>query len=188
MRDSLRWIESKSVHWKNFEHKGVTFDLMHLHPRTLRFERPAEGIKPAEVYTVNTIFTSHCFTREPKKAEVYDATLLYPDGYEKRIFDLRRYELSKLLPEIIQSMPSRKPRHNNNRQNFFSVEAVTEDGRTVEYDIFFKVRKVARGRLEMIVETAFVRDPAYDSTRPNGKPIRFWIILHNTLNNIRIRT
>jgi hypothetical protein len=39
----------------------------------------------------------------------------------------------------------------------------------------------------MLVETAFVRDPEYGSTRPAGKPIRFWIILHNTLNDIRIR-
>jgi len=176
------------VQWKAFEYKGVTYDLTHLHPRAFRFERPAEDNKPAEIYLVHTIFTSHCFTREPKKAEVHDATLVYADGYENRIFDLRRYELSKLLPEIIQSMPARKPRHNSNRQNFFSVELVTENGSTVEYDIFFKVRKVAKGRLEMIVETAFVRDPAYNSTRPNGKPIRFWIILHNTLNEIRIRT
>ena len=39
----------------------------------------------------------------------------------------------------------------------------------------------------MIVETAFVRDLDHDSLRPDGKPIRFWIILHNTLNNIKIR-
>ena len=112
---------------------------------------------------------------------------MYPDDYENRLFDFRRYELSKQLPEIIQTLPTRKPRHNSNRRNFFSVEIITENGVTVEYNIFFKVKKVSKGRLEMIVETAFVRDLDYDSLRPEGKPIRFWIILHNTLNNIKIR-
>ena len=173
--------------WKAFQHGGKAYDLTHLHPRTFRFERPAEGTRPAEVYKVDTIFTSHCFTRQPKKAESYDKNLLYSDGYENRLFDFRRYELSKQLPEILQSMPARKPYHNSNRRNFFTVEVLAESGNLVEYDIFFKLRKTARGRLEMIVETAFVRDPEYNSIRPAGKPIRFWIILHNTLNNIRIR-
>jgi len=140
----------------------------------------------AEVYKVETIFTSHCFTRQPQNTESYDKNLLYSDGYESRLFDFRRYELSKQLPEILRTMPGRKPYHNNNRRNFFTVEVMAENGSLVEYDIFFKLRKAARGRLEMIVETAFVRDPEYDSIRPAGKPIRFWIILHNTLNNIRI--
>lgn len=172
--------------WKPFQYDGKAYDLAHLHPRTFRFERPAEGNKPAEVYKVDTIFTSHCFTREPKKAEIYNKSQVYPNDHENRLFDFRRYELSKQLPEIIQTLPARKPRHNNNRRNFFSVEVIAENGATIEYDIFFKVRKVAKGRLEMIVETAFVRDPDYNSLRPEGKPIRFWIILHNTLNNIRI--
>jgi hypothetical protein len=175
------------VKWKSFQYGGKTYDLSHLHPRTFRYVRPAEGNKPAEIYKVDTIFTSHCFTREPKKAENYDKNLEYSDDYENRLFDFRRFELSKQLPEIIQTLPARKPRHNNNRRNFFSVEAIAENGAAVEYDIFFKVRKVSKGRLEMIVETAFVRDLDHDSLRPDGKPIRFWIILHNTLNNIKIR-
>ena len=113
---------------------------------------------------------------------------MYSDGYESRAFDFRRYELSKLLPEIIQTLPDRKPYHNKNRRNFFTVEVVAENASTVEYDIFFKVKKKAKGQLEMIIETAFVRDPGHDSTRPDGKPIRFWIILHNTLNNKKIST
>jgi hypothetical protein len=176
------------VKWKAFQHDGKTYDLAHLHPRTFRFERPPEGNRPAEIYTVDAIFASHCFTRQPKKAESFDKDLLYFDGYENRLFDFRRYEVSKQLPEIIRTMPARKPYHNKNRRNFFTVEVISEDGSPVEYDVFFKMRKKAKGRLEMIVETAFVRDPGYGSIRPAGKPIRFWIILHNTLNNVRIRS
>jgi hypothetical protein len=60
--------------------------------------------------------------------------------------------------------------------------------KAIEYDIFFKVKKLGKGRLEMIVETAFVRDPAHAASRPSGKPIRFWIILHNTLHGLKIRS
>ncbi len=184
----MRRNELNPMRWRDFEYGGVTFDLTHLHPRTFRFERPTEGDKPPEVFKVDTIFASHCFTRGPRESEAFDLALVYPDGNEDRIFDHRRYELSKRLPEFIQALPTRKPRHNGKRGNFFSVEVIAEDGTAIEYDIFFKVKKKAKGRLELIVETAFVRDSDYGSTRPDGKPIRFWIILHNTLNNIRIHS
>jgi hypothetical protein len=154
----------------------------------LEFRRPSEGNKAAEVYKVEVTYTLHCFSRALKPEESCDNNLMYSDGYESRAFDFRRYELSKLLPEIIQTLPDRKPYHNKNRRNFFTVEVVAENASTVEYDIFFKVKKKAKGQLEMIIETAFVRDPGHDSTRPDGKPIRFWIILHNTLNNKKIST
>jgi hypothetical protein len=118
--------------------------------------------------------------------ETYDYGLIYPDPYEKRLFDLRRYEMSKHLPTIIQALPIAKPRHNGGLGKFFSVEIITESGERIEYDIFFKVKKGNNG-LEMIVETAFIREPNYDSARPDGKPIRFWIILHHTLHGIKIR-
>jgi hypothetical protein len=176
------------VKWSVFAHDGKTYDLSHLNSGTLRFERPAEGSKAAEVYTVEVIFTLHCFTREPRPDERRDESLMYSDGHERRLFDYRRYELSKQLPGIIQTLPDRKPYQNANRRNFFSVETIAENGARAEYDIFFKVKKKSKGRLELIVETAFVRDPGYDSTRPHGRPVRFWIILHNTLNGIKIRT
>ena len=177
-----------SAKWRAFECEGITYDLTHLHPCTFRFERPADKGKPAEVYTIDTIFTSHCFTRGAEETGAYDKKLVYAhDAYELRLFDVRRYELSKRLPEIIQGLPLRKPRQNSKRQSFFTVELITEDGATCEYDVFFKVEKLGKGQLRMIVETAFVRDPSYKSTRPSGKPIRFWIILYNTMNNIPIR-
>lgn len=174
--------------WIEFKHEGVGYSLAHLNPRTLQYERPNQGNKPAEVYKVDVIFTLHCFSRALRPGDSCPSNLMYSDGYESRVFDFRRYELSKLLPDIIQGLPDKKPFHNKHRRNFFTVEVLTESGSTVEYDIFFKVKKKGKGRLEMIVETAFVRDPSYDSTRPEGKPIRFWIILHNTLNNKKIQT
>jgi len=172
--------------WLPFKHGGKTYDLAHLHPCTLEYKRPSEGNKAAEVYQVEVTYTLHCFSRGLKPRETCAGDLICSDGYESRVFDFRRYELSKLLPGIIEALPDKKPYHNKNRRNFFTVEVVTENGSTVEYDVFFKVKKKAKSRLEMMIETAFVRDPGYDSTRPDGKPIRFWIILHNTMNNKKI--
>jgi hypothetical protein len=176
------------VKWPNFKFAERVYDLTHLHPHALRFERPAEGTKPHEHYDVDVIFGLHCFTRGPRPGEVVDPASIYPDGYEYRLFDAIRYEHSFRLLEIIQSLPSNKPRHNGSRGNFFTLEITTKDGQTVEYNIFFKVKKVAKGQLQLFVESAFVRDPAYNSTRPKGIPVRFWVILHNTLNGKKIRT
>ncbi len=176
------------MRWKDFNYGGRAYDLSHLHPRVFRFTRPAEDAHAAEVFDVEVRFTLHCFSRGQRDGEAMDPLGIYPNAYETRIFDFRRYEMSKRLPEIIQGLPTRKPRHNKSRGNYFVVEQVAEHGETFEYDIFFKVRKPGKGRLELIVETAFVRDPGYGSTRPDGKPVRFWIILHNTRHGLAIRT
>jgi hypothetical protein len=94
--------------------------------------------------------------------------------------------MSRRLPEIIRSLPKRQIRQTGHG-NYICVEVITETGVRVEYDVFFKVKKVAKGRLELRVESAYVRDPSYRTNRPSGKPIRIWVILHNTLNGLAIR-
>jgi hypothetical protein len=95
--------------------------------------------------------------------------------------------MSKRLPEIIQGLPDRSIRQTGH-SNFITVEVIRDSGGVVEYDIFFKVKKVGKGRLELRVESAYVRDPEYGSSRPSGKKIGFLVILHNTLNSLTIRS
>jgi hypothetical protein len=90
------------VQWKDFNYGGRVYDLSHLHPRIFRFTRPTEGAHAAEVFDVEVRFTLHCFSRGPRDGEAFDPLLIYSDDYEARIFDFRRYEMSKRLPEIIQ--------------------------------------------------------------------------------------
>jgi hypothetical protein len=99
--------ELKPVQWSNFENDGTTYDLKHLHPCTLQFERPADEKKPAAVFNVDVIFGLHCFSREIP-AGAYDRKLIYSDARESRLFDFERYELSKRLPAIIESLSQRK--------------------------------------------------------------------------------
>jgi hypothetical protein len=53
----------EQVKWKAFQHDGKTCDLAHLHPRTFRFERPAEGNRPAAVYE-----DWICYLAQPNRA------------------------------------------------------------------------------------------------------------------------
>lgn len=173
------------MQWSNFSCGGVTYDLSHLHPRTLRYERPATTTKPAVTFKVDVTYSLHCFSYAPRGTD-YDRDLVYP-ATEFRVFDPYRFEMSKRLPEIIQGLPDRSIRQTGH-SNFITVEVIRDSGGVVEYDIFFKVKKVGKGRLELRVESAYVRDPEYGSSRPSGKKIGFLVILHNTLNSLTIRS
>ena len=172
------------MHWKDFEHDGVKYDLRHLYPRTLQFERPAKGDKPAVIFAVDAIFSLHCFTHELPPC-AYDRNLTYADARETRLFDFERYELSKRLPGIIETLAQRKC-FQTGHGNFVTVEVVREDGVSVNYHVFFTASKSDRkGRVNIYVQSAYVPDRKVSTS---GKPIRFLVILYNTLNKLPIRS
>jgi hypothetical protein len=169
--------------WRPFHHQGRVYDLSHLHPRTIVYQQPAKRDKPGRRYIVDVIFGLHCFTRRMEDGKVPQTGLIYSDNRESRVFDFRRFELSQLLPGIIECLPLRKCYHTG-RSNFFSIEITQQDGRRVEYDIFFAVSRSSRkGVLNLYVQSAYVRDPQYGANRPEKRPIGFYVILFNTLNN-----
>ena len=151
----------------------------------ITYEQPAKGDKPALQYDVEASFSLHCFTKGIGVNEQLDKDLLYSDSRETRIFDFRRYELSKRLPEIVRNLPTQKC-YNTGKGNFFSVVVVGDDGQQVEYNIFFEASRSTRKGLVLFVQSAYVRD-AQHSSRPQAKPIRFDVILFNILNNKPIR-
>jgi hypothetical protein len=171
------------VQWRNFEHNSVTYDLNHLHPQTIEFERPAKDGKPAVVYTVDLTYSLHCFSHKlPSGA--FDKSLIYPNTRETRLFDFERYELSKRLPGIIETMAQRKCFHTGHG-NFFTVEVVREDGVSVDYHVFFTASKSTRkGRINIYIQSAYAPERKVGRS---CKPIRFLFILHNTLNKLPIR-
>ena len=174
---------SKAMQWKPFQFSGKVYDLAHLHPRSVTYEQPAKGDAPARAFRVDAIFGLRCFTRGRDQKVPQENALLYGDDREIRVFDFVRHELSKRLPEIIERLPQRKCYHTG-KGNFFSVEIVRGDGRVVEYDIFFvATRSSARGKINLYVQSAYVRDAEHASNRPDRKPIGSYLILFNTQNN-----
>jgi len=150
----------------------------------MAYEQAAKGDKPSIVYRVDVTFSLHCFTRSLPKTGEYDRALLYPNSFEERLFDATRYEYSKRLPEIIRTLTRRKCMHTGHG-NFFTVELVSANGETVDYDVFFTATKSSRkGRINLFIQSAFVREKA---KLPATRPIGFLIILHNTLNKKAIK-
>jgi hypothetical protein len=144
--------------------------------------------KTAESYRVNISFSHHCFTQGlPAEAEKYDATLRFDVDGDKRIFNVRRWRLSRNLPDIIEKLPAHKCMQTG-RSNYFTVALVDDNGASVEYDVFFRAWKPGKGRINLHVESAYFREDSYGTSRPKGMRIGFFVILHNTLNELPIHT
>ena len=101
------------MQWKEFVYQGKTYDLSHLHPFEVWFERPAQDSKPPVKFRVEVHFSLHCFSRRLGD-EPYDKSLIYPGVSEVRLFDLYRYELSRRLPDILRGLPNRQIRQTDN--------------------------------------------------------------------------
>jgi hypothetical protein len=126
------------VKWQAFVHDGTTYDLAHLHPRTLQFVRVAQGKEPSVEYQVDVIFSLHCFS--DKVVPDTDPKLLYSDSRETRMFDFERYVLSKQLPAIVESFSQRKC-FQTDRSDFVTVEVIREDATIANYHVYFTVSK-----------------------------------------------
>jgi hypothetical protein len=174
------------VHWKPFEFNSSVYDLSHLHPRTCRYTQPAKGNKPEHSYSVEIRFSLHCFTRGLKSGETLDRSLCYSDDRETRTFDFRRYELSKQLPAIFDTLAQRKCYHTG-KSNFLTIEWVDDSGNFVEYEVFFVAsRSFRKGVLNLFVQSAYIRDAKHSRLSPR-KPIGLHFILFNVLHNRPIK-
>ncbi len=121
--------------------------------------------------------------------ETPDPGLLYSDSRETRIFDFRRYDLSRHLPAIIESLITCKCFHAG-RGNFFTVRVLDEHGNKVDYEIYFTVSRSSRqGAVNLYIQSAYARDAEHRSNKPriSPRPVRFSVILFNTLNRKPIK-
>ena len=136
---------------------------------------------PNSKHTHKTANTTRLPRGLPRDGSTYDLTLGFEHEGDRRIFDAGRWERSKLLPDIIAKLPTSRCEQSG-YGNFFTIEIIAEDGSKIEYEVFFRVWKPGRGRIFLHVESAYVRDADYGSSRPKGMVIDFYVILHNTLN------
>jgi hypothetical protein len=65
---------------------------------------------------------------------------------------------------------------------------INENGTVIEYDIFFAAsRSSKKGRLNLFVQSAYVRDALHGSNRQHKKPIGLYVILFNVLHDKPIK-
>jgi hypothetical protein len=165
------------MNWKPFERDGRQFDLSHLDGFSYDLVVPAKDDKPERTYRLNVTFSIHCFTRGAKKDEVIPTELAYRDSRETRIFDDERYEQSKMLRGIIETLGGRQC-HHDKHGNFYVFEVQDAKGQKAYYSVFFTLSKAGKkAGLNLYVTTAHMRpQPPYAK---NVKPVRFSIIVHN---------
>lgn len=170
------------IKWKPFVRDGVVHTLDHLHPRRVEYVQSAIAPQVPRRYLVQLIFGLHCFTRSPAPDETVDPTLHYSDSRETRLFCPRRYQLSFLLPAIMEELSERRCFHTG-KGNFFVIEIVDEAGTAQAYEVYFLAsRSGQRGLLNLFIQSAYIRDKTHTNNRPTKKPIRLHAILHGALN------
>jgi hypothetical protein len=138
---------------------GNTYDISHLEKHAVEYIQPAQGEKPEIRYSVEVSYSNHCYTKS-----VWGGA---------RMFDLDRYEQSKFLPKIMSELMSREC-HHTGRTNFVTFDI--DEHRT--YEVYFEVFK-KDGKLYIRVQSAYIRDAAFLSSRPARARIRFHVILFN---------
>jgi len=165
------------VNWKAFELYGRIFDLGHLDGFSYDLIVPAKGDKAEQAYRLNVTFSIHCFTRGAKQGEEITKALAYSDSRETRIFDIDRYEQSRRLRAIVETLGERKC-HHDKHGNFYVFEIEDEHGVKRYYSVFFTVSKAGKkAGLNLYVTTAHMRShPPYAKS---VKPVRFGVIVHN---------
>ncbi|PKG51928.1 hypothetical protein CXF87_09655 [Halomonas sp. MES3-P3E] len=175
---------AKGIAWEPFQHPGgEAYCLDHLHPECVEYVIPPAKNAPERRFQVAVSYGLHCFTRTPREGEAVDDAEWYSDSREKRVFCLERWQLSKMLPEVVRTLGNRKCLHTG-REEFVTLKVV-EEGRTFDYAIFFIVSKSNAPGIDMnlFIVSAHERFNALKYT----KPIRFGVILMNRYQGKKIR-
>lgn len=172
--------------WEAFHHDGDEYDLSHLDTFewTVECQHKVDG--PMVTYKFYVSFSHHAFTSSEKRS---DSGIPYPTKFrESRFFDFQRYELSKQLPAIIQTLDTRIcSLTNQDHNNYFTIEILDEEGVERDYEIYFAISRTERkGWMRLLVESAYVRDDDKIAERPKGRKIGFNVIARNTLEKRKI--
>ena len=174
--------------WQPFTYQGQTYDLTHVHPFDWEYTAPATDKRPERTYRLNVQFSMHTFTHGIVDGETVDSALLYRDSREERAFDFVRYAFSSQLPAIVRQLGERVCYHTHHG-TFFTIEIVNSDGVAQDYEIYFKLSRSSRkGWLNLYVQSAYIRDPAYGTAQPKRRKIGFQVIAYNTLAGNPIKT
>lgn len=165
------------MRWKpHVDGAGKSFPLNHLHP----FRFSVELKRGPAIIAV--AFAMHCFTRHvlPEDAPAD----FYADHREKRTFCRDRYQHSRILPGLVRALADNHCRYAKN-DNYVVIEVEGCDGVSVEYGVFFNVKRWRGGDpcILLTVQSAYVFDPG--RPLPGRGKIHFRRLVELTLDGIR---
>jgi hypothetical protein len=165
------------MNWRAFKLDDQVYDLGHLDEFAYNLTIPAKDEKPAQVYRLNVTFSIHCFTRSARDGEIIERSVAYSDSRETRIFDVDRYQQSKRLREMLETLADKKCYHDKHG-NYYVFEVEDKAGVKRYYSVFFAVSKAGKkAGLNLYVTTAHIRPKPPGGK--NVKPVRFSVIVRN---------
>jgi hypothetical protein len=172
------------IAWNPFEYGDQTYDLSHLHPKLVIYTQAAKGCLPERRYEVQLSYSLHCFTRKYAPEENPESSMAYSDSRETRLFDFHRYACSKHLPAIVDALPTSHCYHTGHG-NFFTFKLLNPaTGEPETYEVYFEASRSGTKptKVNLFVQSAYVRDRQHSNQPTRKKKISFFVILHNTLN------
>lgn len=178
-------MEGKFTHWWSHKHAGRSYPLTHLHPFRFSIELPATAVYTARAVEIRVGFSCHTFTRAPSGGDG-DLQPYLAGENEVRMFCHERYPLSKSLPDIIRSLPTRNC-YFAGRENYFVVENHPLLAVGQQYRVFFDVRHAGVAHAVLLfVQSAY---PAIlEKGSPHGarrKKVGFSVLVSHALRNSR---
>jgi hypothetical protein len=176
---SMKWAKALPW-WAPYEHAGVVYDLSHLHPFRYHLSLEAKGDHSARVIEIRVVFESHTFTAGCLMAE--KPHFQYSGGrHDLRRFCPTRYELSKLLPDVVRNLRARRC-YFAHRNNFFVVELPCGLPPNSEYRVFFDVRASGdSGAVVVRVQSAYVGSKDNPPVGRAAKTVGFAVLVTKAL-------
>lgn len=164
--------------WKDFVFNKVTYSLSHLdsHIFEVTDERKPDNIIE---YKIHVTYGFHCFAKDEENLTEADRVKLnYDAPRESRPFNFRRYELSKYLPGIINSLgdPGTLVFHRG-YENYATMKIVDDNGIEVDYIVSFSIFREQK-KLRLHVRTAYPESNGIGKV----KKVRFFTLAHNALH------
>lgn len=168
--------------WRNFTLDGKIYDLSHLNAHWVEYVDTKDEEKPIP-YKFRVTYGFHCFTKDSEELSTEKSQLImYSAPRESRPFNFERYELSKHLPSIINSLGNRETLVcHAGYGNFATVKVLDANGSEVNYFVPFKVFK-ERKKLRLHVPSAY---PLYEGTGKIRK-VGFFVIAKNLLHGKKL--
>ena len=177
MSNSNNIIGSEVKSWWPFVFEGNTYDLSHLKYNSF-LAVDSRNPKNVVTYRLHVTYSFHCFAKDDGNlSEDEKEKLMYHAPRESRPFNFKRYQLSKYLPDIIESLSNPKTVvFHRGYENYATINVIDENGQGIDYLVSFSIFKENK-KLRLHIRTAFPED------REKGKikKVKFFTLAHNAL-------
>jgi hypothetical protein len=174
----------KAIRWPPYWDGIQRYDLSHVYPFKFTYVLPATDKFAEQSIRIQVSFSSHTFTKQCTEDEAHGP---YSTKIDPRKFDHERYELSKLLEDIVGNMGNRGCFFTE-YENFFIVELPAGIPTDSEYWIFFFLERVEGNQehhLDFVVQSAYLGQRVKVPGGIRKKKVTFRTLVTKALAGVR---